>query len=249
MFVDDFEGFIVRKHGAAGAAFLDLSHGRANSSGEESDYAGLIERLYIAKNANWELSRDITSQHAGRQYATYLSLFASVKEPPSAARIIDVGCDNGIATCFYASQYPNAEVLGIDRCAEGIACAEHLARMLGLKNVRFLHGNAFASSLDWQHADACDLVAMTLSGYEALEDPDLTIDGLVRLLHRLVAPKGTLLVMEPGMTAVLEEIDRQFAEQILVTLCFEDGGGNEQSAKVMFAHKQQLGRDLVLHSE
>jgi len=247
--VDDFVRFVVAKHGAPGAAFLDLSQGRADSPTEDTDYALLVERLYRAKNANWDLSRDVTSQHAGRQYANYLSLFVAAKEPPAAKRILDIGCDNGIVTCFYASQFPDAEVLGIDRCAEGIACAEHLVRTLGLKNVVFIHGDAFASGLESRYAEGCDLVAMTLSGYEALGDPRLTNATLVAFLHRLVSPTGTLIAMEPRMTGVLEEIDKQFAEQVLVNLFFDDSGGNEIAAKVMFAHKQKLGRDLVLHDD
>lgn len=247
--VDDFERSVVAEHGALGAAFLDLSRGRADATERDSDYVRLVERLYRAKNANWDLSRDVTSQHAGRQYASYLSLFVMAKEPPAATRIVDIGCDNGIATCFYASQFPDAEVFGIDRCAEGIACAEHLARMLGLKNVAFIHGDAFASDLESRYAEACDLVAMTLSGYEALGDSRLTDATLAAFLHRLVSPTGTLIAMEPGMTGVLEQIDSQFAEQVLVNLFFEDSGGNEIAAKVMFAHKQKLGRDLVLHDD
>lgn len=247
--VDDFERFLVAKHGAAGTSFLDLSRGRAHATKQDTAYARLIEQLYRAKNANWELSRDITSQHAGRQYANYLSLFVAVKEPPTATRILDIGCDNGIATCFYASQFPDAEVVGIDRCAEGIACAQHLARILGLRNVTFIRGDAFASGLDSRYAEGCDLVAMTLSGYEALEDPHLTNATLATFLHRLVSPTGTLIAMEPGMTGVLEEIDKQFAEQVLINLFFDDSGGNEITAKVMFAHKQNLARDLVLHDD
>lgn len=247
--VDDFETFLVAKYGAAGTAFLDLSRGRADATEQDTAYARLVEQLYQAKNANWELSRDITSQYAGRQYANYLSLFVAVKEPPDATRILDIGCDNGLATCFYASQFPNAEVFGIDRCAEGIACAEHLARILGLKNVTFIHGDAFASGLDSRYAEGCDLVAMTLSGYEALTDPRLTNETLAAFLHRLVSSTGTLIAMEPKMTGVLEEIDKQFAEQILVNLFYEDSGGGQKAAKVMFAHKQQLGRGLVLHDD
>jgi ubiquinone/menaquinone biosynthesis C-methylase UbiE len=246
-FVDDFEAFLVEQYAAAGAAFLDLSRGRADATQEEPDYPQLVKRLYRAKNASWDLSRDVTSQYAGRQYANYLSLFVMAKEPPTATRILDIGCDNGIATCFYASQFPNAEVVGIDRCAEGIACAKHVACMLGLKNVTFIHGDAFQSELESRYAEACDLVAMTLSGYEALEDPRLNNATLASFLHRLVSPKGTLIVMEPRMTELFQEIDKQFAEQILVNLFFEDGGGNEIRAGVMFAHKQKLGRDLVVH--
>jgi ubiquinone/menaquinone biosynthesis C-methylase UbiE len=247
--VDDFERFLVERHATAGAAFLNLSHGRANSPQDEENYAALVERLYRAKNASWELSRDVTSQYAGRQYANYLSLFVAAKEPPTATRILDIGCDNGIATCFYASQFPDAEVVGIDRCAEGIACAKHLANALGLKNTTFIHGDACESNLESRYAEACDLVAMTLSGYEALENSRMTTAMLASFLYRLVSPKGTLIAMEPVMTELLGEIDEQFAEQVLVNLFFEDSGGNEVEVKVMFAHKQKLGRDLVLDDE
>lgn len=92
-------------------------------------------------------------------------------------------------------------------------------------------------------------MAMTLSGYEALENSRMTTAMLASFLYRLVSPKGTLIAMEPVMTELLGEIDEQFAEQVLVNLFFEDSGGNEVEVKVMFAHKQKLGRDLVLDDE
>ena len=52
-------------------------------------------------------------------------------------KILDVGCDCGIVTCFLARCCPDAEVIGIDRSANAVARARELAEKLGVTNVRF----------------------------------------------------------------------------------------------------------------
>ena len=55
-------------------------------------------------------------------------------------KILEVGCDCGILSCFLAKRFPEAEVLGLDRCSESIAAAKELAERLKLTNVRFIAG-------------------------------------------------------------------------------------------------------------
>ncbi|ETJ33131.1 hypothetical protein Q604_UNBC12421G0001, partial [human gut metagenome] len=52
-------------------------------------------------------------------------------------KVLDLGCDNGITTCFVANLYPNSEIIGVDKCKKGIKCAEEIAQKLGVKNVKF----------------------------------------------------------------------------------------------------------------
>ena len=58
----------------------------------------------------------------------------------SGPKILEVGCDCGILSCFLAKRFPEAEVLGLDRCSESIAAAKELAERLKLTNVRFIAG-------------------------------------------------------------------------------------------------------------
>ncbi len=98
------------------------------------------DRLYEAKNANLNLSIDVMSHAVGDLYKTYLSWFLREKFP-EPRRILDIGCDNGIITCFYASVYPAAEVIGVDQSANGLRCAGQLSERLGLSNVFFQTAN------------------------------------------------------------------------------------------------------------
>jgi precorrin-6B methylase 2 len=56
-------------------------------------------------------------------------------------RILDVGCGNGVLTCFVAMQMPQAQVVGIDLRPQAVEQAEALAQRLGLSNVTFRQGN------------------------------------------------------------------------------------------------------------
>lgn len=101
----------------------------AREEGEEVD-------VYPLKNATLALSIDVTFQYYNRLYQEFLDWFcrSQFSEPQS---LLDVGCDNGMLTCFYASLYPRAEVVGIDKGEEGIRCARELANRLELVNARF----------------------------------------------------------------------------------------------------------------
>lgn len=54
-----------------------------------------------------------------------------------AHTILDFGCGVGILTSFYAHQFPDRCVVGIDRSPVSIAVARQKAKELGLVNVRF----------------------------------------------------------------------------------------------------------------
>jgi len=65
--------------------------------------------------------------------------------PPST--ILDIGCGNGVLTCFYATYFPKSAVVGIDSSSEGIVCAEELKRRLNLNNVQFVQSDFVESGL------------------------------------------------------------------------------------------------------
>lgn len=247
--MDDFEKYLKGKHGNRAEEFLALAYGRRLADDQALDYADLVTQLYRSKNATFELSLDVASQFTGRQLATYLSLFQMANEPPAASTVVDIGCDNGITTCFYAQRFPNARVIGIDRCAEGIECAKALAAKLAIPNITFIEGDAFSGGFSTSYADACDLITMILCGYEALLDSALSVRGIISTLMSMLKSDGTLIVLEPSMEGVLDELAEQTAEQLALDLHFDDNGGNPVSTIMMFAHKTELGRDVSLPSE
>ena len=66
--------------------------------------------------------------------AEYLVEYASF----FAGNVFDIGCGNGILTCFLASRHPDLAVTGLDLSREAVCVAERLAEELGLRNVRFM---------------------------------------------------------------------------------------------------------------
>jgi SAM-dependent methyltransferase len=118
-----FEQWIIQRHGDAGRAFMN--------------HDGNRETVYELKNHSLKLGLDVMLGHSFHLYKNYLEWFLREFPSLSPARIIDLGCDNGLMTCFYAKTFPNADVVGIDRSARGIACARELAAKLNVPNVRF----------------------------------------------------------------------------------------------------------------
>lgn len=87
------------------------------------------------KNTNLDLSVDFASYFTDfyRRYFEWLMK----KETCDYKRILDIGCDNGIVTCFLGILFPGAEIIGIDTSSNGIECGKQLADKLKLTNVSF----------------------------------------------------------------------------------------------------------------
>ncbi|WKA53175.1 methyltransferase domain-containing protein [Planococcus shixiaomingii] len=93
------------------------------------------EEVYEIKNSNLDFSLAVAKSLADF-YKQYCNWFISINRQ-SPSRILDIGCDNGVLTCFYAYIYPEAEVIGVDKSEAGIQCAKQLAMKLGLTNIDF----------------------------------------------------------------------------------------------------------------
>jgi SAM-dependent methyltransferase len=140
----------------------------ARERGEDVD-------VYRLKNATLALSIDVTAQYYNQMYREFLTWFcrARLAAPKS---LLDVGCDNGILTCFYATRFPAAEVIGIDKCDEGIACARELASRLKLPNARFEAHDL--RKLDGAFPEqSVDLVVSTAVFHEVVRFPEDFPDG------------------------------------------------------------------------
>jgi len=124
---DDFRKRLREKHGPIGEQTLQGI--AAREEGQAAD-------IYPLKNSTLALSIDVTSQYYNQMHRNFLDWFCRAQFPAPKS-LLDLGCDNGVLTCFYATRYPAAQVVGIDRCEEGIACARELAYRLKLANVRF----------------------------------------------------------------------------------------------------------------
>lgn len=102
---------------------------------------------------------------------------------PPAARLLDVGCGPGVLTCAYALALPGAEVVGVDVVPEAVACAEELARRVGVGNASFVvadftaPGSFSATASDLPGGEFDQLVAVTALGDGGVYPADLPDDA------------------------------------------------------------------------
>ncbi len=145
---------------------------RAISAREE----GQDVDVYALKNKTLPLSIDVTAQYSSQMYAEFLSWFLREKFARPKT-LLDVGCDNGILTCFYATLYPEAAVVGVDKCEQGIACAQKLAMRLNVTNVRFEARDLLEVAGTFPD-HSFDLIVSTTVFHEVLRFPeDFSEDG------------------------------------------------------------------------
>ena len=129
---DEFFKKIDEKHKVNLTQDLDLAVALRKDKGNG--------KIYTVKNKDLETTMDF----AGYYYDLYRQFFAwfidfknSYDKNLDGKKILDLGCDNGITTCFIANLYPNSEIIGVDKCKKGIKCAEEIAQKLGVENVKF----------------------------------------------------------------------------------------------------------------
>lgn len=97
-------------------------------------------KIYTVKNKDLEMTMDF----AGYYYDLYTQFFKWLIEFKNSSdknldgkKILDLGCDNGITTCFIALAYPNSQIVAVDKCKKGIKCAQEISKKLEIKNIRF----------------------------------------------------------------------------------------------------------------
>jgi SAM-dependent methyltransferase len=190
---------VEKQYGPEAVAFGDAVERR--EAGEAID-------PYPLKSVSRKFSIDVTSQYDSNRYRSYLKWFIA-EDFGSPKRILDIGCDNGILTSFYAQQFPDAQVIGIDSCAKSLLIAESIASDLGLANVRF-EKLRFGADRDEKIGQEFDLITASTVFHDVVDIsvPDLYFNvdelsapnsGDIDLLSRvgsLLSDKGTLISLD-----------------------------------------------------
>ncbi|WP_168224998.1 trans-aconitate 2-methyltransferase [Azoarcus sp. DD4] len=102
----------------------------------------------------------------------------------AGTRILDVGCNIGYLTSWYARCRPAAEVWGIDASPSSIDVARRFATRLGLANLRY----ASSDGQRYQPTAAFDTLVDTQGMIDADIDP-----ALLRRMFGWLQPEGRLL--------------------------------------------------------
>ena len=234
MVADDFWEHLCSSYGVQANTFLEYVDRRRTTEKADATYHENIDLLYRLKNASLDFSIALSSQYFGRLYSSYLAVVTSLGLDKNANRILDLGCDNGILSAFYATHFPGASVLGIDRCEEAISCANDLKDRLQLRNLSFLAADAFR---DPGPADVpmktWDMVFMTLCGYEEVDRSPGTGEQVAERFHEYLRPGGVGLVVEYPNSQVLGDLLVYGGKIRQWTLAYQAFGGDEQVVDVV----------------
>ena len=145
-------GFRVARNVRAAQSILEKKVGlaKAKECGDwfnkraEDSHDNSIEsenEFYAFKNSSLPLSMAI-SEIFDADYIRRICSWLDNNKEYLGSKILDIGCDNGIITCFIAQTCPEAKVIGIDRCKESIISAQLLAKQMNLTNVEFICDSA-----------------------------------------------------------------------------------------------------------
>ena len=163
-----------------------------------------------------------------QQYDYYLAIGARVADRICEARsILDVGCGVGILTTFYARQYPDKTVVGIDRSPASIARAQEQAIALGLTNVKF-------ECLDLDHTaptHSVDLILATHALVQAEQDPGIPSHGWSTFERAAVSQHQADFERRTGIGARLDRLS------VLLSA---------QARMIVFEKTRQLARRIPL---
>ena len=116
-----FHGILQERHGEKAKKFraaMRRGNSKKNARG-----------VFVAKNADLGLALDVAMGYSGGLYANQMQTVVEKFGSLGPKRVLDVGCDEGLLTCFYAMLWPDAEVVGRDLLPDGIALANELAQL------------------------------------------------------------------------------------------------------------------------
>lgn len=124
------------KHIGRLTELYDRSEERLVYGSKDTPYLRRQEELVDYLNQSLQMSLLAASFYDRvffRKVMEYLLKFDSVW----TGDILDMGCGNGILTCFLARIHPDSSVTGLDLSRNAVAAAEELAGRLQADNVRF----------------------------------------------------------------------------------------------------------------
>ena len=95
------------------------------------------DTVYSIKNTKLNESIAYTDVIQGQSIRKIFQILEQHRELING-KVLDIGCENGLITCFAAISNPNAEFVGIDTNHAAINIAKQLAQSLELKNIQFI---------------------------------------------------------------------------------------------------------------
>lgn len=94
------------------------------------------DAYYAFKNQSEHISRTISGLWDGDIYRMVCS-WVYEHRACFGKTVLDIGCDNGIISCFIAGMLPASRITGIDKCRKAVIIAGRTAKQLGIGNIQF----------------------------------------------------------------------------------------------------------------
>lgn len=192
------------KHIVRLTELYDRSEERLVYGSKDTSYLRRQDELVNYLNQNLQMSLLAASFYDRvffRRAMEYLLRYESYWE----GDVLDMGCGNGILTCFLACIHPDSFVAGVDLSQNAVAAADALAGILQADNVRF----SCPQTLPQKKYDtlfSCRTVHENIVCKPLVEEPGtaaLSIDGqakrygkYVKELSAYVKPHGYLVSIE-----------------------------------------------------
>ena len=120
--------------------------------------------------------------------------------------VLDIGCDNGLLTCYLAKIHPESHFTGIDIREDSIRNANELAARLGLTNVEFCQRDLFARPDHLYDTVFCSQALNEQVNFHGMSkigpvsDTQIPVTDAMRPLYEAVcayvAPGGRLISVE-----------------------------------------------------
>ena len=122
-----------------------------------------------------------------------------------AGNILDIGCGNGILTCFLARIHPDASVTGLDLSQMAVSAAQELAGRLQADKVHFA-GSLSSRQKKYDTVFSCrtvhenvvwkPLIEEKKEARLSMEEQSKRYEGYVKELSALVKPQGYFVSIE-----------------------------------------------------
>ncbi|MFC4799479.1 methyltransferase domain-containing protein [Neobacillus sp. GCM10023253] len=259
--LEDFDSCLYENHPKRTVdRILKMMENRMDEGGN------IYANIYRRKNEYLRLSLDVSSYSAD-QYQKFFEWMMTFQEL-NPKRILDIGCDNGFASCFYATLFPDSEVVAIDVNDKALDCAKELATQLELQNIEFRQLD-FVEAANHFSAKTFDLI-VSLSSIHEIAKPSLlprswSLEDGVKLatesgkeeetftqLESLLVDNGMILSMErlPNVDYIAAravDLERSglFVNWEKSKKITYDESGEPQSMPAFYISKQRTDREIV----
>ena len=169
---------------------------------------------YILKNSSIEFANAIASQFDSAKIKEIFTWFINQNFDWKEKKIIEIGCDNGILLCLFASIFHESQFIGIDPCEQAILLAKERAKLLDLKNIEFHVSSADKINQEHRNAKFDFILAFTVfheilgDGFIAKnstlmnsDDDTFSITDVDKSFNKIIRRDESLVAIKESLTS------------------------------------------------